>query len=207
MRNALVTDFDGTITEHDFFALVADRYMPPDTPDYFALYRAGELSHVEAMQGFFQFTPHDADTLEGLLRDTQPDEGLAASVARLNAASWDLIVVSAGSSWYIERIFAKLGIDTAVVHSNAGEIVQGKGLQIDTTKDVDKPAVVRDALARYGKVAFAGDGPPDVAAALLVDPALRFARRYLAEELTRRGERYQTFGRWRDVVDSVLASA
>jgi 2,3-diketo-5-methylthio-1-phosphopentane phosphatase len=206
MRNALVSDFDGTITENDFFALVADRYMRSDAPDFFALYRAGKMTHVEAMQAFFRFTPSDPDVLQQLLRNTQPDEGLARTVSCLNDAGWDLIVVSAGSSWYIEKIFEALEVRTAQVHSNAGNIVPGQGLQIDTTKDVDKPAVVRDALARYDKVAFAGDGPPDVAPSLLVKPELRFARRYLAEELTRRGESFHPFARWRDVVESLTAS-
>ena len=203
-RNALVSDFDGTITEVDFFTLVAERYMPPGSPDYFELYRQKKMTHVEAMQGFFQHSPADPALLEELLRDTLPDPGLRESIQRLEDAGWDLMVVSAGSSWYIERIFDALGITTAVV-SNAGRIVEGKGLQIDTTRDVDKAGVVRDAMARYDRVAFAGDGPPDLAPALLVPPELRFARRWLAEQINRSGERFVPFSRWRDVVDVLVA--
>ncbi len=206
MRNALVTDFDGTITDTDFFTLIAERHMPPDTPDFFELYRSGKMTHVEAMQGFFAYAPTEESQLAALLRDTRPDDGLRDSVESLRAAGWDIIVVSAGSSWYIDRIFSALGIEHVTVHSNAGQIVEGRGLQIDTSRDVDKPAVVRDALARYDRVAFAGDGPPDVAPALLVEPELRFARRYLAEELTRRNQRYCPFNRWRDVVDALLSN-
>lgn len=204
MRNALVSDFDGTMTAVDFFTLIVERYMPSGAPDYFQLYRDGEMTHVEAMQGFFQYAPTEADALEQMLLDTLPDADLRDSVERLQRAGWDLIVVSAGSSWYIDRIFAALGIQ-AKVHSNVGRIVKGKGLQIDTTRDVDKPAVVRDAFARYGRVAFAGDGPPDVAPSLLVEPRLRFARGYLAEELVRRGEMFQPFTRWREVVEALIA--
>lgn len=203
-RNALVSDFDGTMTEVDFFTLVADRYMPAGSSDYFELYRQGKMTHVEAMQGFFQHSPTDPALLEELLRDTSPDVGLRESVQRAEDAGWDVIVVSAGSSWYIDRIFEALGITTVTVHSNTGQIVEGKGLQIDTTRDVDKSAVVRDALSRYERVAFAGDGPPDLAPALLVPPELRFARRWLAQELMQRRELFHPFDRWREVVDGLV---
>jgi 2-hydroxy-3-keto-5-methylthiopentenyl-1-phosphate phosphatase len=52
-------------------------------------------------------------------------------------------------------------------------------------------------------VAFAGDGAPDVESALLVGPDLRFARGYLAEELSRRGEPYRTFGRWCEIAEAL----
>ena len=211
-RFALVSDFDGTITATDFYTLIAQRYMPPDAPDFFAMYRAGELRHWEAMQGFFQYAPDDQHELEQLMRDTAPDPEFAASATRLAEAGWELIIVSAGSLWYIERILAAAGV-SATVHSIPGEIVPGRGLQLRLREDspffssevgVDKPAVVRDALARYKTVAFAGDGLPDVAPALLVQPDLRFARGLLAQELTRRRERFVEFSRWSDVSEALL---
>lgn len=208
MRSALITDFDGTITEHDFFELIEQRYMPADHPDFFAEYRAGRISHAAAMQGFFEFAPDDDENLEQLMRDTEPDEGLAAAIGDLDSGGWDVIVVSAGSSWYIDRIFAKLGIANVEVISHEGRIVKGRGLQLDDlTRTIDKAGVVRKALGTYHRVAFAGDGPPDLRPALLVQPELRFARRFLAEELTRLGQGFRPFHRWTDVSAAVLATA
>lgn len=211
-KYAFVSDFDGTITEIDFYTLIAQRYMPPDAPDYFAMYRAGELRHWEAMQGFFQHAPSDEAALDELMRDTNPDPELAECVQALEKAGWDLIIVSAGSLWYIERILAVAGV-RAKVHSIPGEIVPGRGLQLSLPEGsaffspevgVDKPGVVRDALRRYERVAFAGDGPPDLAPALLVQPELRFARSFLAEELRRRGEGFTHYSRWREVANALL---
>jgi 2,3-diketo-5-methylthio-1-phosphopentane phosphatase len=212
MRRALVSDFDGTITENDFYTLIAERYMPKDAPDYFAEYRAGRITHFQAMQGFYHYAPTSPAALEQLLADTRPDPRLAESVARLEGAGWDLLIVSAGSSWYIDRILSAAGV-RAVVHSNPGEIVEGRGLVMRLPREsrffseqvgVDKPAVVRDALDRYETVAFAGDGLPDVAPSLLVDPALRFAKGLLAEQLDARGEPYRRYACWSEVVDAVL---
>lgn len=211
-RNALVSDFDGTITATDFYLLLAERYMPSDAPDFLAMWRAGELTHWEAMQGYFQYAPDDEAALESLLHDTQPDPELATASKRLYDAGWDLIIVSAGSDWYIERILAAAGVN-AKVHSIPGEVVPGRGLRLHVSAEspfysadigVDKPGVVRDALRRYESVAFAGDGAPDLAPALLVDPDLRFARGFLAEELRRRGEGFTEFARWADIAEALL---
>jgi len=215
MPSALVSDFDGTITGTDFFSLVAERYMPSGEPDYFERYRAGEITHLQAMQAFFRWTPSDHAALEEILRDTQPDPDLKAACDHLDRAGWQLIIVSAGSSWYIERILDQAGITTAIVHANPGRVVPGQGLQLHPPPDerffsrtagIDKSAVMRDALQRYKRVAFAGDGPPDLAPALLTQPGDRFARRWLAEELTRQGEAFRPFEQWSAIVDTLLSA-
>jgi 2,3-diketo-5-methylthio-1-phosphopentane phosphatase len=208
---ALVSDFDGTITRNDFYAVLADRRLPASAPDYFALYRAGRLTHFEAMAAYFAHAPEEEPALDALIRETAPDPGLGAAAADLSASFWDLIIVSAGSSWYIHRVLDAAGV-TAVVHSNPGRIERGRGLVIDKPYSspffseetgIDKAAVVRDALERYEVVAFAGDGPPDVQAALLVLPRFRFARGFLAAELRRRGARFREFDRWSGLVSEL----
>ncbi len=212
--NALVSDFDGTITRNDFFMLLWQRYVPPAAPDYFAQYRAGRRSHFDAMAAYFSHAPTDSSVLDALLRATEPDPGFKSGAERLASAGWDLIIVSAGSSWYIQRILDAAGV-SATVHSNPGRIVEGHGLVIEKPigspfysdeVGIDKCAVVRDALSRYDHVAFAGDGPPDIDPALLVRADLRYARSFLAEELERRGEPYQKFGTWSEIVSCLLDS-
>jgi hypothetical protein len=36
----LVSDFDGTMTHHDFYKLAIERLLPPDTPDYVGFWSA-----------------------------------------------------------------------------------------------------------------------------------------------------------------------
>jgi hypothetical protein len=38
-RRILVSDFDGTITDNDFYQLIARQYMPRDAPAYFEEFR------------------------------------------------------------------------------------------------------------------------------------------------------------------------
>ena len=48
-----VRDFDGTLTRHDFFRLALDRLLPPGVPDHWQEYRAGRLTHFEAMRRYY----------------------------------------------------------------------------------------------------------------------------------------------------------
>jgi 2,3-diketo-5-methylthio-1-phosphopentane phosphatase len=211
--SAFVSDFDGTITDFDVYALIAERYMPTDHPDYFADYLAGHVTHFEAMQAFFHFAPSEPQAWDRLLRDTKPDPQLADCVRRLEANGWDLIIVSGGSSWYIEQILGTAGV-SATIHSNPGQIEEGRGLVLRLPKEspffspkagIDKAGVVRAALKRHKRVAFAGDGPPDVEPALLVAPSLRFARGFLAQALDDRGQPYQPYRIWSEVVEALLS--
>ena len=68
---------------------------------------------------------------------------------------------------------------------------------------VNKVAIVRDALDRSDRVAFAGDGRPDLEPALLVQAQLRFARGWLAEALKERGEGFYPFERWSQIADQL----
>jgi HAD superfamily phosphoserine phosphatase-like hydrolase len=189
--------------------------MPNDHPDYFADYRAGRITHFEAMQAYYHHAPSESQALDRLLRDTKPDPRLGDCVRRLEDSGWDLIIVSAGSSWYIERILETAGV-SATIHSNPGQIEKGRGLVLRLPTEspflspqvgIDKAGVVRDALNRYKKVAFAGDGPPDVEPALLVVPSLRFARGFLAQALEEREEPYHPYRLWSEVVEALLSRA
>ena len=71
------------------------------------------------------------------------------------------------------------------------------------SKGVNKVAIVQDVLQRSDRVAFAGDGRPDLRPALLVPLQLCFARGWLAEALGERGEKFHPFERWSEIADQL----
>lgn len=208
MHKIFVSDYDGTITGKDFYLLPAERHLPANTPDYFAWYQEGRISHFDAMAAYFAFAPTEEQQLEELLATSQPDPDLGASAALLRRAGWQLWVVSAGSSWYVERVLSRAGV-AATVYSNPGRLENGRGLVLEkpdpsspyhsASVGVDKSAVVRHALRVADTVAFAGDRPTDLHPGLLVRPGLRFARGFLAEALRARREAFQPFSRWSEI--------
>lgn len=54
------------------------------------------------------------------------------------------MIVSAGTSWYIDRVFARHGV-CAKVYSNPGRIVPGKGLAIEKPA-ADSPCQPRSPM-------------------------------------------------------------
>jgi 2-hydroxy-3-keto-5-methylthiopentenyl-1-phosphate phosphatase len=209
--NILVSDFDGTLTEHDFFELVRRRWpLPPDV-DPWNLYWAGSITHFEALARIFAGIRSQPGELEAMADATELDPGVAAAIQRLNVFGWEVVIASAGCGWYIERLLKNAGVKVTV-HANPGRLgPHGELLMtlppedqfFSATTGVNKLAVVKDALNRAARVAFAGDGRPDLEPALLVSPELRYARGWLAQELESRGEPFQKYHRWSDIAESL----
>jgi len=211
----LVSDFDGTMTERDFYGLVRARWWAKSQEDPWQDYLAGRLTHFEALNRFFARIDCGDDELARLITTMGLDPALGPAVARLQAAGWEVVIASAGCSWYIERHLATAGV-RATVHANPGSLVPGHGLVMELPRNspffdpaigIGKAAVVREALQRHPCVAFAGDGPPDHGPALLVPPGRRFARGFLAEKLAREGEAFQPYACWSAIADRLLECA
>lgn len=208
----LVSDFDGTITRHDFFDRVRQRWPRPIENDPWEKYVSGGITHFDALAEIFRDIRTTEADLLALTDSMELDPGFARSAQALQAAGWELIVASAGCDWYIRHLLARTDVPLAI-HANPGEFSPDRGLQMSLpgqspffspTTGVNKVAIVQDALQRADDVAFAGDGRPDLEPALLVSPTRRFARGWLADALRERGEAFHPFERWSQIVPHLL---
>jgi len=203
----LVSDFDGTMTRRDFYDLVRERWPLPPEDDPWERYVAGRCTHFEALAEIFGRIRADAATIDTLLQQMELDPKLPSAVAALKAAGWRVIVASAGCAWYINRLLSKAGVELEV-HANPGEFSPEHGLhmQLPTTSryfnrqtGIDKAAIVKEAQQQAELVAFCGYGRPDLAPALSVPGTRRFARGWLAGELSARKEPFLRFESWSEI--------
>ena len=211
----LVSDFDGTMTQFDFFDL-ARRDLPSAADhDFWQDYVDGKITHFEALAGIFAAIRTDGPTIADLVDRMELDPNLGAAIARLRAGGWDIIVASAGCDWYIRRLLEKADVQLEV-HANPGVFAPETGLVLSLPvgspyfkreTGIDKSAIVRAALARDPRAAFAGDGRPDLAPSNLVVPAHRFARGWLAHHLEKCGEEFTPFEPWSQIADHLLENA
>lgn len=213
-RQFLITDFDGTMTERDFFRIALER-LPTDAAKPWERYEAGLCSHFDALAQIFIRLRATTAEYDAILDAMRLDDRAAAAMARLDRAGWRVEIASAGCSWYIERLLRRHGIQ-ATVHANPGFIsLQGALILLAPVSSpfhapetgIDKAAVVRRHLARGAVVAYAGDGRPDLPPALLAPPERRFATGWLADELTRRGEPFRRFDCWHDIAVTLTEEA
>ena len=209
----LVSDFDGTMTRHDFYKLAIERLLPPDTPDHWAAYRSGAITHFEALRRYFADIRRSEDAVLDVVRQMELDLHLADAVSKLRRAGWEIVVTSAGCGWYIEKLLRRAGVEL-LVHANPGRFMPGAGLLMELPEQspfrseslgVDKTAVVRHYVESGARVAFAGDGFPDADAARLVAADLRFARADLADVLRREQLAFHPFATWSDIARILLA--
>jgi 2,3-diketo-5-methylthio-1-phosphopentane phosphatase len=202
-----VTDFDGTITQNDFFRLVVDHFAPGGMDPFWQGYLEDRYSHFEALQGIFGSLRVSEAELLALVGQVEAEPHMAQLVAQLQQAGWEVVVASAGCGWYIERTLQALGVEVEI-HANPGRVEPGRGLIMERPVDspypsdthgIDKAAIVREALHHGRAVAFAGDGFPDLAAARLVPASHRFARHDLRTALERERLGFVPFARWGDI--------
>jgi 2,3-diketo-5-methylthio-1-phosphopentane phosphatase len=210
--NTLVSDFDGTLTRHDFFRLAVEHLVPPGVPDYWQEYRAGRLTHFEAMRGYYAaIRASEAETLR-VVEAMELEPELAVWLERLEQSGWKVVIASAGCAWYIDWLLQRQEVQVEV-HGNPGRFEEGRGLLLELpvhspffspSHGIDKAAVVRAAQQAGGRVAFAGDGYPDSPAARLVVPELRFATASLAVALEQEGLPFRRFDRWTEVARALV---
>ena len=78
-----MSDFDGTMTRRDFFKLAIRQLLPPDGPDFWSEYRAGRITHFEALRRYFaEIRASEAEVL-AVVDQMELDPGLPQAVAEL----------------------------------------------------------------------------------------------------------------------------
>jgi 2,3-diketo-5-methylthio-1-phosphopentane phosphatase len=208
----LITDFDGTMTETDFYKIALDRFTPSETRYVWERFKRKELTQFETLQGIFSAIDAPQKDIVAALADMQLDPGAKAAIDRLRAADWDVVITSGGCEWYIERVLQGAGIEVTV-HANPGGFAESGGLEMRLPSEsrflsdqhgIDKEKVVREALDNYPRVAFAGNSEPDLAAARLVSGDFRFARSELAKLLDQERLPYHRYEHWSDIATMLV---
>lgn len=214
----LVSDFDGTFTRQEFYDLAMREGLVDGLSDYWTAYAEGRISHFTAISGIFSHIRCSEAKMLQVVEDMEPDPKTPNAIRALAAAGWDAMIVSNGCQWYIDIVTERLGLKKAglslPVHTCPGRFVEGQGLIMEAPKDspyfrpdfgVDKLALVKDMQTKYVRVAFAGNGSPDLQASLAVPPELRFARGWLARRFDQDKTPYRPFEVWSEIADALLA--
>lgn len=206
---ALVTDFDGTISDDDFFWYVAERYLDKSAMQPWESYLRGEISHLEALNRIFACIRLPEQELLHFIDTIRIDPDFPRVAEYCFQKDIPVYIDSAGCDYYISRLIGRLieKYNLQLV-TNHGVYSPDCGLKMippvqsifyDPETGISKAAVVKYLRERGCKVILAGDGLPDFPPAQIADVV--FAKKTLQDECRAAGIKTEPFSGFADILN------
>lgn len=178
MKNfAFISDFDGTLTKKDFYKILSEAYFKEELTPIFDSWKNGEIQNREYLSYVFNNVRRSEAELDEDISNISFDAFAKTFIENVKAAGGDFIIISAGTSYYIDKILENYNIKGVDVYSNKG-IYKNNGIYFDLDENseffsdrygIDKLIIVEKLRANYKKIIYAGDSSPDLPPALISD--------------------------------------
>lgn len=199
-----VSDFDGTMTQRDFYKILLDKYRAVIAGDPYGVWLNKEISDLEFLIRLFAGLDRDETQIQADMDSMKLDPYAPDFVRRVREAGGEFAIVSLGLDYYIDYVLDKAGIE-AELFSNRGRYAE-RSIQVTGALGshynsewfgVDKEAVIQRLKQDYETVYFAGDGRIDIKAAQAADRV--FAKAALQQHLTEAGTPFMAFNNFKDI--------
>lgn len=184
-----VSDFDGTLTFEDFYEVLINKHLKEKGQRLIQKCMAEKKGVVHFLKTIFGAINCSEQELDDLIYSMPFDKAAIEVIEVIEKFGGDFVILSAGSSYYIDKVLESNNINNVDVIANKGKYNNGKlEMIVDENKyyysefyGVDKEKVVQNLRTKYKRLIYAGDSHPDYKAALLAD--FVFARGMLADML------------------------
>jgi len=207
MKNfVFISDFDGTITEKDFYWILLDDYIGQKGIDYYTEWKKTGKIGTEFLNKVFtwhHFT--EVERLEAISKVSM-DKNLEKVVAFVEGHNGDFHICSAGFRYYIEDALARRGLSHLSLYTNEGTFRDGTFIMVPDKASpyysevygIDKEKVALSLKVTAPRLYFAGDSEPDYWAARHAD--VIFAKEELARLLDQEGRDYYRYKDFEDIM-------
>lgn len=193
---AFVSDFDGTLTERDFYHILIDRYIGKEGREFYREWKKTEKINVPFLNRIFAWSGLSEEALREEIYRLPFDPYGKKLIDEVEEQGGDFYIVSAGTSYYIDIFLKHLGLDHVKVISMPASYIDGRlVIQPDpqnpyfsTEFGLDKQKVMETLRREHGYdfMYFSGDSEPDYRAALYAD--VSFTKGELTELIRERNE-------------------
>lgn len=164
-KKLFVSDFDGTITEKDFFLIYIDQFVGDEGRQYLEEYRAKKNPSYQFLNNIFSLKTLSQAQYRQILMEMKWDAYFPQFLEDLKEMRIEHLILSAGVHFYVKDALALKGLPEQRVISNDGYFKDGKiQLQHDKSSPyfselygIDKGAVIRELRKEYDYIYFAGD--------------------------------------------------
>jgi 2-hydroxy-3-keto-5-methylthiopentenyl-1-phosphate phosphatase len=204
-----VSDFDGTLTEMDFYKMMSDKYLKEECKPLYEAWRNKKMKDVEYLSYVFNNLGISTEELDQEIMDIKLDPFAKRFIDKIKAANGEFVIISAGTGYYIDKVLSKHNIEGVTIYTNKG-IFKDKGIYFDIDKNsefysdiygIDKFLVVQKLKESYKKVFYAGDSGPDLKPALIADVV--FARGQLPAMLDTEHKPYIEFKNFTEIFEKL----
>lgn len=205
-----ISDFDGTITMQDFYHQILFRYEHEKVFTRYLAFKRGEISCLSFLSEVFADMGLTEDELIEEIKCIPVDPGFKRLVLKIQKLGFDVVILSAGNKYYIEKTLELLDLHNIRVISSNGVYDNG-GIKTTQNKDdefysedygINKEEAFDHLSKMYEKVAYAGDGSLDFPACKKAD--YKFAKSTLESLLKREGMQYTQFSCFDEIADELL---
>ncbi len=184
---ALVSDFDGTISDNDFFFYIAEQYFDEKMLAPWQQYLAGQKKHFDALNEMFANLSISENELKNFISGIKIDKTFYSLIKFCKNENIPVYVCSAGCDYYIKELLRdNITTYNLKVVSNTGSYSPEHGLKMSPNKEffdknlgVSKTNLVKQLIAQNYFVIYCGDGIPDIEPATSANKI--FARKNLYE--------------------------
>ena len=185
---ALVSDFDGTISDNDFFYYITNRYFNKEALVPWQQYLAGKKKHFDALNEMFQKLREPQKDLKDFILTIKIDKTFFNLADLCVEKNIPIYICSAGCDYYINILLKKeISAYKIKLITNTGTYSKKTGLNMTPNKQyydenlgTSKAKLVQNVKKQGYKVIYCGDGKPDIEPAKLSDKV--FARKTLFKE-------------------------
>ncbi len=204
---AFVSDFDGTLTDRDFYHIVIDKYLKDWGRQFYEDWKRTNKINVDFLNRIFGAMDRSESEIHEDILNLPFDKFAKDFINEVGERDGKFFILSAGTSYYIDILLEHLNIKGVTVISMKG-IYKDRGIEIIPDKNgryysdifgLDKKKVIEELKKEYKCVLFAGDSEPDLAAAKEADFA--FAKAELAQLLKKEGADFIPFSNYSEIKD------
>jgi len=209
IRNlAFVTDFDGTITDDDFFQYVKEAFFDASALAPWDAYMNGKMTHFDALKMMYGSIRAPLSEMLAVVQKVHVEPFVVPTFDILHQAGIPIYITSAGCDYYIELLLGdvikKYNIQLI---TNPSSYAPETGMKMkkhpanyrfyDHAVGISKAKIVEYLQSKGKTVIFAGDGPPDIDPARIADVV--FARKILLALCTEENIKTEIFDTYENI--------
>jgi 2,3-diketo-5-methylthio-1-phosphopentane phosphatase len=178
LREVFVSDFDGTITNRDFYWIVIDKYLDESVKELYIKWQDGKMRDIEFLSYVFGNINQPLDVIKRDILSIPIDDTAIKFIDYFTKNRGDFYILSAGCDFYINLLLEELNLKNSVkVISNFSYFEDGNIiLKPDNTLPyysdiygIDKGKAIDNIRENYDFIYFAGDSRPDILASKNAD--------------------------------------